>query len=171
MKSCQGNVVEYKVDFILDCFWWLHYLTTFCCTQQSVYVICSGDGWFFSPYRRGGHIWKQSTMIALDVRRTQHIILRFLWYSVGIPVVLKCDLLWYSFRGTSPFSAPSWIIYFVGTKMLNKIKFVLRSKQWLRGAMDNALPLQRRCWSQVWLLQGVSFLYFIVVLFCFVLFL
>ena len=27
-----------------------------------------------------------------DVRRTQHIILGFLWYSLGVPVVLKGDL-------------------------------------------------------------------------------
>ena len=31
-------------------------------------------------------------VIADDVRRPQHIILRFLWYSVGIPVVFKGDL-------------------------------------------------------------------------------
>ena len=33
-----------------------------------------------------------SILIAFDVKRTQHIILGFLWYSVGIPVVLKSDL-------------------------------------------------------------------------------
>ena len=31
-------------------------------------------------------------LIAFDVMRTQHIIFGFLWYSVGIPVVLKGDL-------------------------------------------------------------------------------
>ena len=31
-------------------------------------------------------------VIADDVGRPQHIILRFLWYSVGIPVVFKGDL-------------------------------------------------------------------------------
>ena len=111
------------MDLILDCFRWLHYLTTFCCTQQSVYVICSGDGWFFSPYRGGSHIWKQSTIIVFAVRGTQHIILGLLWYSVGIPVVLKGDLLWWSFCRASAFSVPSWIIYLVGSKMLNTINF------------------------------------------------
>ena len=33
-----------------------------------------------------------SILIAFDVRRTQHIILGFLWFSVGITVVLKSDL-------------------------------------------------------------------------------
>ena len=28
-------------------------------------------------------------------------------HSLGIPVALKADLLWYSFRGASAFSAPS----------------------------------------------------------------
>ena len=46
------------------------------------------------------------SLVAFDVRRTQHIILGFLWYSVKIRVVLKGDLLWYSFRRTSAFSAP-----------------------------------------------------------------
>ena len=76
--------------------------------------------------------------VAFDVRRTQHIILGFLWYSYGIPVVLKGDLLWYSFRRTSVFSAPSCIIYLVGKKRLNT---KILTWQWLRGAMDNALPL------------------------------
>ena len=31
-------------------------------------------------------------LVAFDVRRTQHIILGFLWYSLGVPVVLKGDL-------------------------------------------------------------------------------
>ena len=33
-------------------------------------------------------------IIAFDVRRTQNIILGSLWYPVGVPVVLKSDLLW-----------------------------------------------------------------------------
>ena len=49
----------------------------------------------------------KNIIIAFDVRRTQHIILGFLWYSSEIPVVLKGDLLWYSFRRTSAFFAPS----------------------------------------------------------------
>ena len=70
------------------------------------------------------------TFIAFDARRTQPIILGFLWYTVGIPVVYSWDscsirlgFLWYSrmtfctcgthFRRTSAFSAPSWIIYLV----------------------------------------------------------
>ena len=61
---------------------------------------------------------------AFDVRRMQHIILGLLWYSVGFLVVLKGDLLWYSFRLTSAFSAPSWIIYLVGTKMSNTIYLI-----------------------------------------------
>ena len=32
-------------------------------------------------------------IIAFDVRRTQHIILGLLWYSVGVPVVFKGDLV------------------------------------------------------------------------------
>ena len=52
---------------------------------------------------------------------TQHIILGFLGYSVGIPEVLEGDLFRYSFRRMSAFSAPFWMIYFVGTKMLNTI--------------------------------------------------
>ena len=31
-------------------------------------------------------------LVAFDVRRTQHIILGLLWYSLGVPVVLKGDL-------------------------------------------------------------------------------
>ena len=38
------------------------------------------------------------TFVAFPWRRTQHIILRFLWYSVGIPVVLKGNL--FSKRGS-----------------------------------------------------------------------
>ena len=33
----------------------------------------------------------------------------------------QLGFLWYSFRSTSAFSAPSWIIYLAGTKMLNTI--------------------------------------------------
>ena len=47
-------------------------------------------------------------LIAFDVRRTQDIILGFLWYS---------------FHRTSAFLAPSWKIYLMGTKMLNTINF------------------------------------------------
>ena len=46
-------------------------------------------------------------LIAFEVRRMQHRILGFLWYSIAIPVVFKGDLLWYSFCHTSAFSAPS----------------------------------------------------------------
>ena len=69
-------------------------------------------------------------LMAFDVRRTQHIILEFLWYSVKIPVVLKGDLLWYSIRRTSAFSAPSCIIYLVVTKMLHTINLTFVA-QWI----------------------------------------
>ena len=42
-------------------------------------------------------------------------------HNLGIPGVLEGDLFRYSFRRMSAFSAPSWMIYFVGTKMLNTI--------------------------------------------------
>lgn len=54
------------------------------------------------------HFQPHFTQITVfDVRRMQHIILGFLWYLAGIPVVLKGELLWYSFRCTSAFSVSS----------------------------------------------------------------
>ena len=76
----------------------------------------AGIAHMFKPQVR---VW--ILLIAFDVRRTPHKILGFLWYSVGIPVVLKGDLLWYLFYCTSAFSVPSWIIYLVGTNMLNTV--------------------------------------------------
>ena len=43
--------------------------------------------------------------------------------NLGIPVIVKEDLLCFSFRRTSAFSVPSWMIYLAGTKMLNAINF------------------------------------------------
>ena len=59
-----------------------------------------------------GSIWPSIYCIRLKENAT---------HNLGIPVVLKGDLLWYSFRRTSAFSAPSWIINLVGTKMSNTI--------------------------------------------------
>ena len=39
-----------------------------------------------------GSKYIQESFIEFDVRRTQYIILGFLWYSLGVPVVLKGDL-------------------------------------------------------------------------------
>ena len=105
-------------------------------------------------------------IFAFDVWRTQHIILRFLWCSVRISVVLKGDLLWYSFRRTSAFSALSWIIYLMGTIVLNTINLTYsRSNgcvaQWIMRCtytlnVSGSIPAG---WD--------LFLFFVVVLFCF----
>ena len=67
-----------------------------------------------SANARRFHLW--SSILSCCVRRKENAT-----HKLGILVVLKGDLLQYSFRLTSAFSAPFWIIYLVGTKMLKII--------------------------------------------------
>ena len=95
----------------------------------------------FSTNQSAHYIWT----LLRSMLGERNTILGPLWYSVGFFLVLKGDLLWYSFRLTSAFSAPSWIVFLVGTKMLNThYLFDMQSLQWLPGAMDSAFP------SHVW---------------------
>ena len=102
-------------------------------------------------------------IIALDIRRTQHIILGLLWYSIGSPVVLKGDLLWYLLHHTSAFSVPSWILYLVGTKLLNTINLICSlSNGWVAQWIIHCLYTSKASGSTP---VGWDFFLFIVVLF------
>ena len=86
--------------------------------------------------------------------------------KIGIPVVLKGDFLWYSFRCTSAFSVPSSIIYLVGTKMLNTINLTYGLSngflaQWI---MRCPYTLKVSGSTPVW---WDFFLFCVVVWFCF----
>ena len=68
---------------------------------------CSAGYFIFSFHFQFNRIYFTLEIFAFDVRRTQHIILVFLWYSAGNPVVIRVTFSASVFRRTSTFSAPS----------------------------------------------------------------